>query len=51
MVNFSAADGNVFCGLAKKFYLIKLRPANFANDLWPPEPEAGQTILNYFRLV
>jgi len=24
--------------------LDQLRPANFANDLWPPEPEAGQTI-------
>jgi hypothetical protein len=48
MVNFPAADGNVFCGLAKKFYLDKLRAENFANDFWPPEPETGQTILNYF---
>jgi hypothetical protein len=36
MVNFPAADGNVFCGLAEKFYLDKLRAENFANDLWPP---------------
>jgi len=51
MVNFPAADGNVFCGLAKKFYLDKLCAENFANDFWPPKPETGQTILNYFRRV